>query len=85
MLRRVSRFLFEEEGFHGNTSDYYDPRNSFLNDVLRRYTGIPITLSILYIAVARRVGLPTYGVGLPGTLHRWLPRRERAYLPGSIS
>lgn len=66
MLRRISHFLFEEEGFHGNTSDYYDPRNSFLNDVLRRYTGIPITLSILYIAVARRVGLPVYGVGLPG-------------------
>jgi regulator of sirC expression with transglutaminase-like and TPR domain len=66
MLRRISSFLFEEEGFHGNTNDYYDPRNSFLNDVLWRYTGIPITLSILYIAVARRVGLAAYGVGLPG-------------------
>ena len=66
MLRHVSQLLFEEEGFHGNTNDYYDPRNSFLNDVLHRYTGIPITLSILYIAVARRVGLPVYGVGLPG-------------------
>jgi regulator of sirC expression with transglutaminase-like and TPR domain len=66
MLRHVSRFLFEEEGYHGNTADYYDARNSFLNDVLQRYPGIPITLSILYIAVARRAGLPVYGVGLPG-------------------
>lgn len=65
-LRRISEFLFDEEGFHGNTSDYYDPRNSFLNDVLLRHSGIPITLSILYIAIGERLGLPVYGVGLPG-------------------
>jgi regulator of sirC expression with transglutaminase-like and TPR domain len=65
-LRRINRVLFELEGFHGNTSNYYDPRNSFLNDVIVRRTGIPITLSVLYIAVAERVGLRAYGVGLPG-------------------
>ena len=50
------RYLYEELGFHGNVQDYYDPRNSFLNDVLDRRTGIPITLSTVYIAVGRRAG-----------------------------
>lgn len=58
--------LFVEEGFHGNDEDYYDPRNSFLNDVLERKLGIPITLCLLYAEVARRVGFPLLGVGLPG-------------------
>jgi len=58
--------LFREEGFRGNTSAYYDPANSFLNEVLDRKTGIPITLSVVYIEVARRVGLPLVGVGFPG-------------------
>jgi regulator of sirC expression with transglutaminase-like and TPR domain len=58
--------LFEEEGFRGNVDDYYDPRNSFLNDVLDRRTGIPITLSTLYIEVGRRAGVAVFGVGLPG-------------------
>jgi regulator of sirC expression with transglutaminase-like and TPR domain len=62
----VSRLLFAEEGFRGNTDDYYDPRNSFLNDVLDRRLGIPITLSVLYVAVAARAGLVAVGVGLPG-------------------
>jgi regulator of sirC expression with transglutaminase-like and TPR domain len=62
----VSRLLFEEEGFQGNTADYYDPRNSFLNDVLDRHLGIPISLSVIYLAVAARAGLETVGVGLPG-------------------
>jgi regulator of sirC expression with transglutaminase-like and TPR domain len=62
----LNEYLFEDLGFQGNNSDYYDPRNSFLNDVLIRHTGIPITLSVLYMAVARQVGLPVYGVGLPG-------------------
>jgi regulator of sirC expression with transglutaminase-like and TPR domain len=62
----LGRVLFEEEGFHGNTREYYDPRNSFLNDVLDRRTGIPITLSTVYMAVGRRAGLDVRGVGLPG-------------------
>lgn len=62
----INRYLFEREGFHGNDRHYYDPRNSFLNDVLDRRTGIPITLSTVYIEVARRLGLAVEGVGLPG-------------------
>jgi regulator of sirC expression with transglutaminase-like and TPR domain len=62
----LNRVLFEEEGFRGNTCEYYDPRNSFLNDVLDRRTGIPITLSTVYIAVGRRAGVAVHGVGLPG-------------------
>lgn len=62
----LRQYLFREEGFHGNTDSYYDPRNSFLNDVLDRRTGIPITLSAVYIEVARRAGVSVFGVGLPG-------------------
>lgn len=62
----LSQYLFEEEGFRGNSSDYYHPSNSFINDVMDRREGIPITLSILYIAIARRLGLPVSGVGFPG-------------------
>lgn len=58
--------LFSISGFRGNTEDYYDPRNSLLNDVLDRRTGIPITLSIVYIEVSRRVGVQARGVGFPG-------------------
>ena len=62
----LGRVLFEEEGLRGNRDDYYNPRNSFLNDVLDRKLGIPITLSVVYMEVARRVGFATAGVGLPG-------------------
>jgi len=65
-VEALNRLLFEEEGFHGNTESYYDPRNSFLNDVLDRRTGIPISLSTVYIEVARRAGVAVEGVGLPG-------------------
>ena len=58
--------LFAELGFRGNTGDYYDPRNSFLHEVLARRTGIPITLSVLYMEVARRLGVDAVGIGLPG-------------------
>jgi regulator of sirC expression with transglutaminase-like and TPR domain len=64
--RAISRFLSEEESFRGNTEDYYDPRNSFLNDVLDRRLGIPISLAVVYVAVAARAGLDAAGVGLPG-------------------
>jgi regulator of sirC expression with transglutaminase-like and TPR domain len=62
----LNRVLFDEEGLRGNRDDYYDPRNSFLNDVLDRKLGIPITLSLIYLDVARRVGFPIAGTGMPG-------------------
>jgi regulator of sirC expression with transglutaminase-like and TPR domain len=62
----LNHYLFQELGFRGNTEQYYDARNSYLNDVLDRRTGIPITLSVVYIEVARRAGLDVEGVGLPG-------------------
>lgn len=62
----LNHYLFEELGFAGNGGDYYDPRNSFLNDVLERRLGIPITLSVVYIEVGRRIGLPLHGVSFPG-------------------
>ncbi|HEX2713711.1 MAG TPA: transglutaminase-like domain-containing protein [Candidatus Acidoferrales bacterium] len=65
-LGRLSRVFAEHWGFHGNRDDYYDPRNSFLNDVLDRRTGIPITLSLVYIHVGRGAGLNLVGVGMPG-------------------
>ena len=66
LTETFNHFIFEEKGFAGNQLDYYDPRNSFLNEVIERHLGIPITLSILYIEVGRRVGLDVEGVGLPG-------------------
>jgi regulator of sirC expression with transglutaminase-like and TPR domain len=62
----VAEFLHGELGFAGNVDAYYDPRNSYLNEVLDRRLGIPITLSLLYLEIGRRVGLPFEGVGMPG-------------------
>ena len=62
----LSEYLFDEVGFRGNREDYYDPRNSFLNEVLSRRLGIPITLSLVYIEVGKRLGVPLVGVGMPG-------------------
>src|SRR5437588_628981 len=62
----LNTVLFREEGLRGNRDDYYDPRNSFLNDVLDRKLGIPITLALVYMEVARRIGFPLFGVGMPG-------------------
>jgi regulator of sirC expression with transglutaminase-like and TPR domain len=66
VIAAMSRHLFEDLGFCGNAGEYFDPRNSFLNDVIERRTGIPITLSIVYLEVARHLDLPYFGVGLPG-------------------
>ncbi|MEB3336161.1 MAG: transglutaminase-like domain-containing protein [Leptolyngbyaceae bacterium] len=66
ILQTINRYLYEDLGFTGNTADYYDPKNSFLNDVLDRRTGIPITLSLVYLEIARHIGLPMVGVGMPG-------------------
>lgn len=66
ILGVVNDVLFRDAGFRGNDTNYYDPRNSFLNDVLERRVGIPISLSTIYMAVARRVGLVLHGTGFPG-------------------
>jgi regulator of sirC expression with transglutaminase-like and TPR domain len=66
IVATINTYLFDDQGFRGNLEHYYDPRNSFLNDVLDRQTGIPITLSVLYIELGRGVGLPVAGVGMPG-------------------
>lgn len=62
----VAQFLFDTLGFTGNARNYTDPRNSFLNEVLERRLGIPISLSVLYLEVAQRTGVNAEGVGLPG-------------------
>lgn len=65
-IETINGVLFETFGFRGNTEDYYDPRNSFFNDVLDRRIGIPITLSTVYLEVCRRLKFPIVGVGMPG-------------------
>ncbi len=66
-INHLNRYLFEELGFTGSSQDhYYDPQNSYLNEVLERKIGIPITLSIVYMEVGNRIGLPLVGVGFPG-------------------
>src|SRR6476469_8256182 len=66
IIAALNHVLFQEEMFRGNTVDYYSPRNSFLHDVLDRRLGIPISLALVYMEVARRVGFPLFGVGMPG-------------------
>ncbi len=62
----LAEHLYGREGFRGNTDDYYDPRNSYLNDVIDRRTGIPITLAVVYLSVARRLGREAAGLNTPG-------------------
>lgn len=62
----INQYLFEDLQFRGNTDNYYDPRNSFLNDVIDRRIGIPITLSLVYLELTRRLDFPMVGVGFPG-------------------
>lgn len=64
-VETAQRYLFEELGFHGNEEDYYDPLNSCLNQVLERRKGIPVTLSVMYMEIARRLQMPVFGIGLP--------------------
>jgi regulator of sirC expression with transglutaminase-like and TPR domain len=71
----LNEFLFDDLGFSGNTDHYYDPRNSYLNEVLDRRTGIPITLSVLYMEIGRRIDLPLEGVSFPGHFLVRLPLR----------
>jgi regulator of sirC expression with transglutaminase-like and TPR domain len=78
--RTVASYLFRERGFRGNAEDYYDPRNSFLNDVLMRRTGIPITLAVVLIETGARVGVRFEGVGFPGHFLVRAPSAEGATL-----
>jgi regulator of sirC expression with transglutaminase-like and TPR domain len=66
LLDCLNEVLFVQEALRGNTEDYYDPRNSYVNEVLDRKQGIPISLSVIYIEVARRINFPVHGVGFPG-------------------
>ncbi|MCU0551052.1 MAG: SirB1 family protein [Leptolyngbya sp. Prado105] len=66
IIQTINRYLYEELGFSGNSDDYYDPCNSFLNDVIDRRTGIPISLALLYLAIAERIDFPMVGIGMPG-------------------
>jgi len=65
-VRELNDYLYSELGFRGNRNQYDDPRNSFLNEVLNRRTGIPISLAVVYLEVARRIGLQVAGVNFPG-------------------
>lgn len=64
--RALSAYLYEGLGFHGNEEDYFDPKNSYLDEVITRRTGIPITLAVLLMAVGRRAGVQVEGIGFPG-------------------
>ncbi|MCI0626781.1 MAG: transglutaminase-like domain-containing protein [Acidobacteria bacterium] len=79
-LRALSRLFGGRWGFRGNHEDYYDPRNSFLNDVLDRRTGIPITLALVYIEAGRGAGLDLLGVGMPGHFLVGMAGREDIYV-----
>jgi regulator of sirC expression with transglutaminase-like and TPR domain len=73
----ILRLLFGELGFRGNVADYYDPRNSFLNEVIDRRTGNPISLAIVLMAVCRRAGVETFGISFPGHFLVGARRRDR--------
>ncbi len=65
-VNNLSEYLFDEVGFQGNQGEYYDPRNSYLNEVLQRRIGLPITLCLVCLEVGKRLDIPLVGVGLPG-------------------
>ena len=75
-LRCINRYLFDEQGFSGDDLDYYDPRNSYLNDVLDRRLGNPISLAVVQIELARRLGVPLEGISFPGHFLVRLPLDE---------
>ncbi len=66
IVESINRLLFDEEGFHGEDEDYYDPRSALLNETLEKHAGLSISLSILYLEISRRVGMEATGVSLPG-------------------
>ncbi|WP_072620068.1 SirB1 family protein [Spirulina major] len=66
VIEAINHVLYTEHQFQGNTDQYYDPRNSFLNDVLDRHLGIPITLALVYLDISQRIDFPMVGIGMPG-------------------
>ncbi len=66
IVEAINQVLFAEEGFHGEDDDYYDPRSALLSELFERHSGLPITLSILYLELSRRIGAEATGVALPG-------------------
>lgn len=81
VVEATNRYFFEEQHFKGNREEYYDPRNSYLNDVLDRRVGIPISLAVVYIAVGERAGLPVRGVGMPGHfLVKYVPATPEIFI-----
>ncbi|BAB77548.1 SirB1 family protein [Anabaena sp. FACHB-709] len=66
VIQGINEYLYDDLGFLGNQKDYYDPRNSFFNEVIDRRVGIPITLALVYLEIAQRIDFPMEGVGLPG-------------------
>ena len=66
VIQTINQYLFEDLGFIGNQKNYYDPDNSYLNQVIERRTGIPITLSMIYLEIAKRIDFPMVGIGMPG-------------------
>ncbi len=73
----LAHYVYERQGFAGNESDYYDPKNSLLPDVLERRVGIPITLALVYCEIAKRIGVPARGVSFPGHFLVRIDRRGR--------
>jgi regulator of sirC expression with transglutaminase-like and TPR domain len=66
IIQTLNEYLYTDLGFAGNQTDYYDPCNSFFNDVIDRRMGIPITLALVYLEISRRIDFPMVGVGMPG-------------------
>lgn len=66
IVESINRVLFDEEGFHGENEDYYDPRSALVSEMLDTHAGLPITLSILYIEISRRMGMEAAGISIPG-------------------
>jgi regulator of sirC expression with transglutaminase-like and TPR domain len=66
VIQTINQYLYTELQFHGNEQDYYNPSNSLLNDVIDRRTGIPITLALIYLHIAKSIGFPMVGIGMPG-------------------
>jgi regulator of sirC expression with transglutaminase-like and TPR domain len=66
VIQTINQYLYIDLNFYGNENDYYNPKNSFLNDVIDRRTGIPITLALVYLEIAKQIDFPMVGIGMPG-------------------
>ena len=81
IITLINNFLFYQQGFKGNTENFYEPENTFFNDVMERKKGIPISLSILYLLICKRLNLPTYGVNLPAHfIIKYVDEKDEFYI-----